>query len=508
VGAIAPPRAFRPGRWLFLLGALVLAGAVGVYLPWSRGTFERGRSEGRKMLAVLPFENLTGDPAEDYFSDGFTEEMISRLGNLEPDRLGVIARTSVMHYKQAHAPLDRLGRELGVEYVLEGSIRRDHERVRITAQLIQIEDQTHLWSRQYDRDRTDVLRVQSEIAQAIADQIEDTLGGSATRPALPTALSPRTYEGYDQYLRGLYHWNKRTPEDLRLAIESFQRAVAINPEDARSYAALASTHALMGSYSYVPQSEAFQTAREAALQAIELDSRLAAAHTSLALINEFADFDWRTAEERFRRAIALDANYPTAHHWYAEYLAHQGRFDEAASEIELARRLDPRSLIIAADRGAILYFARQFAPAIEQFRSVLAVEPGFGRAHMIIFAYAQQGHLTEALEQIQEWRKFEDGPWLGAGSAYLHGRLGRMAEAREALREMEESNRRWHQDILTMRATAYIGMGLENEALDCLQKLCEKRSAYLVFLKVDPLYDPLRDDPRFPDLLRCANLAL
>lgn len=321
----APPPVARPtpsrlgtrARWVLLAAVVVAAATVGALF--------RRSPEGRQMLAVLPFENLTGDPGQDYFSDGFTEEMITRLGALQPRRLGVIARTSVMQYKESPAPLDRLARELGVQYALEGSVRRDGQRVRVTAQLIHLKDQTHLWARQFDREATDVLLIQSDIARAIADEIELTLGASRASLERSPVFSARGYEAYDHYLRGRYFWNTRTQDGFRRALESFQLAIEANPEDARAYAGLADTYTLMGAYQYAPVAEVIPRARDAALQALEIDENLGAALTSLALINASYDLDWKTAEDRFRRAIELEPNYATAHHWYAEYLGYEGR---------------------------------------------------------------------------------------------------------------------------------------------------------------------------------------
>ncbi|HET6373257.1 MAG TPA: winged helix-turn-helix domain-containing protein [Candidatus Polarisedimenticolia bacterium] len=504
---IAEPAQRASRRWLVPLAALALVGAVGAYLQWSRSSSASRPSDGRLMLAVLPFDNLTGDPGQDYFSDGFTEEMITRLGSLAPQRLGVIARTSVMYYKAARAPLDKMGRELGVQYVLEGSIRRDSDRVRITAQLIDVKDQTHLWARQYDREQTDVLHVQEEIAQAIADQIELTLDESRSPSVRATNLSPQDFEAYVLYLRGRYFWNKRTQDGFQRAVESFQEAIAKNPHDARAFAGLADAYALIGTYGYAPQDEVVPKAREAAMKALEIDANLAAAHTSLALISEHYDWDWPAAGDRFRRAIELDLNYATAHHWYAEYLAFQGRFDEALEAIEKARQLDPLSLIIATDKGVILYLARKHDRAIEQFRAVLAVDPMFEHAHMIVAALSQQGRFADALADIHEWQERNHGPWPHAWAAHVYGRLGKPAEARLALQEMEESNR--HSKVAShwLRATAYLGMGLKEESLACLEQACKEHSSVLVSLKVEPIFDPLRDDPRFQDLLRCVRLA-
>ena len=502
---VALPDAPSRRRWI-LPAALALAGLAGAFHIWSKFPSATERPKGRVMLAVLPFENLTGDVGQDYFSDGFTEEMIMRLGAIDPQQLGIIARTSVMYYKHVPTPLDKLGSELGVQYVLEGSVRRESDRVRITAQLIYLKDQTHLWARNYDREQKDVLRVQDEIAMEIADQIEALLNGPGP-PAHPASLSPQDYEAYDYYLRGRYDWNQRTPDGFQRAVESFQQALARNPGEARAYAGLSDTYTLMGTWGYAPQEEVIPKARAAALRALELDGSLAAAHTSLALINEFYDWDWQTAEDRFRKAIALDANYATAHHWYAEYLAFQGRFDEALAESERARQLDPRSLIIAADNGVILYLARRYDQAIAQFQGVLALEPNFGRAHMIIYVYAQRGQFAEAQEQVKKWLEKGGSPWLDALTAYVQGRSGNVDEARRAFSHMEESNRRWKLGPFQLRATAYLGMGLNDEALAVLEQACENHSSFLVSLRVDPIYDPLRKDPRFHELLHCVHLA-
>ena len=457
------------------------------------------------MLAVLPFENLTGDAGQDYFSDGLTEEMISRLGNLSPDKLGVIARTSVMGYKLGQQTIDRVGRDLGVQYVLEGSVRRDAERVRITAQLIHVHDQTHVWARQYDRELSSVLAVQSEIAQAVASEIQVAIAERS--PTGQEALSAVAYEAYDSYLKGRYFWNKRTADGLQRAVEFFQQTLAKEPAYARAYAGLADAYALRSSYGFEEASAAIPKARAAALRALELDERLAEAHTSLALILLNYDWNWRGAEQEYRRAIELDPNYATAHHWYAELLGFQGRFEEALVESERARRLDPLSLIIAADHGALLYFARQYDRAIEQFRSVLTAEPRFGRAHMIVHAYAAKGMYSEAVAELESWRRIEDTPWILAMEAYVHGRAGRLREARQAVEKLDEASRRTNQNPAPMLSVAYAGMGETDKAVAWLQKAHDGQLSVLIHLKVEPIYDSIRHDPRFQQLLRRAGLT-
>lgn len=496
--------ALRRGWWIAVAVVVMVGVAAGVMLRRSIPTAPQSGS--RPMLAVLPFQNLTGDPDQDYFSDGFTEEMITRLGTLAPRRLGVIARTSVMYYKQSRAPLDRLARELGVQYVLEGSIRRDSERVRITAQLIQVKDQTHLWAQQYDRKQTDVLQIEEEIAQAISNQIELALGPFKPPPAGTHILSEHGYQAYEHYLRGRYFWNKRTSEDFKRAAESFQQAIDADSEDARAYAGLADTYALMSTWSYAPAQEAVPKARAAALKALEIDPNLAAALPSLALINEFFDLDWSTAEARFKRAIELDPNYATAHHWYSELLAYQGRFDEALEESAIAGKLDPRSLIIAVDRAYILSYARQYDQALDQFRSVMAVDPEFPRTMGIIGAYFSLSRYDEAMREARRWQNIDSGPFPLVGMARIYVRLGQMGKARKALAEAEQAARRVNMDPVGLRIPVYIGMGMKEEAMVLLQEICKKNPSSLITVKVEPSLDPLRGDPRFDDLVRCVHL--
>lgn len=499
-----PPRNLGWRPWSIVFAAsLVVAAALGASALWSRPG--RPSPNGRMMLAVLPFDNLTGDSGEDYFSDGLTEEMISRLGNLAPEKLGVIARTSVMGYKRGPRPLDRLGRDLGIQYVLEGSVRRDAERVRITAQLIHVRDQTHVWARQYDRELSGVLAVQSEIAQAVASEIQIML--AERPPTASEALSLVGYEAYDLYLRGRYFWNKRTREDLQRAIELFELALAKDPAYSRAYAGLGDAYALMSSYYWAPSTEAIPKARRAALRALELNEGLAEAHASLGLIFLQHDWNWQAAEREYRRAIQLNPNYATAHHWYAELLGFQGRFDEAFTESERARQLDPLSLTIATDHGVLLYFSRRYDRAIEQFRSVLYAEPGFGRANLIIHAFAAKRMYAEATAELERSRRFAEGPWTWALHAYIHGRAGRAAEARQAVEKLKQECRRQNQNPAAMLSMAYAGMGETDKAVAWLQRAHDEHLPILTHLKVDPVYDSIRHDPKFQQLLRQAGLA-
>jgi TolB-like protein/DNA-binding winged helix-turn-helix (wHTH) protein/Tfp pilus assembly protein PilF len=486
--------------------SLLLLGVV-IYGNWpSRPQV----STGRIMLAVLPFENLTGDPTQDYFSDGLTEEMISQLGRLDPAQVGVIARTSVMHFKRSQAPLNQIGRELGVGYILEGSVRRDSNNVRVSAQLIRVKDQTHLWARQYDRELSNLLNLQREIAQEVADEIQVAFGDSRRPAPTPASenLSTTTVEAYDLYLRGRYFWNQRNKEGMGKAAEAFRQALAKDPNYAPAYAGLADTYALLSPFSpQLKPHEIMPQARAAALKALQLDERLAEAHTSLALVSENYDYDWQAAEKEFRRAIELNPNYATAHHWYAEYLMWLGRLDEALQESARARQLDPLSLIIAADRGAILYYSRQYDRAIEQFKEVLAVDPHFGRANVIYSAYLRKGMFSEALaDSDKDLSHCASDPWICGWLAYVYGIAGRPAQARPALEELERLDRTQyvHADPLI---AAYIALGRTDDAFRYLEKAYAERSNVLVSLGIDPVFDPLRGDPRFHDLLIAAHLA-
>jgi TolB-like protein/DNA-binding winged helix-turn-helix (wHTH) protein/Tfp pilus assembly protein PilF len=488
---------------------LLLATAVGIYSGW----FRRPASVApptRVLLAVLPFENLTGDPGQEYFSDGLTEEMITELGRLDPEHLGVIGRTSVMLYKQNPKPLDQIGRDLGVQYVLEGSVRRDSGNVRITAQLIQVKDQTHLWARQYDRELKNLLAVQSEIAQEVTDEITLTLGDRREATALKHSVvshAPSSYEAYDLYLEGRYFWNERTEAGFKRAAEYFQQAIAKDPNYAQAYAGLADTFGLMSTWYMASQGEFMPKARAAALKALALDETLAEAHTSLALIAENYDYDWRTAEKEFRRAIQLNPDYPTAHQWYAECLAWQGRFDEAFAEIERARRLDPMSLIIASDYSKILYYSRQYERAITQGRAVDAMSGSAIGNGMDWSSHIQQGKFAEALTEIPGP---EDEPRVWARRAYLYGRWHQEKQLQHALAKFEELAPKLGPARTSVSLMAYAGSSEEkckDRVLALLREGYTQHSPALTEIKVDPQYDLVRSDDRFQKLLLDVGLA-
>ena len=505
-GGVPPP--LHQWRWgiAAAVGVIVIVG-VAIYVQWSRSRARVQAPSTRAMLAVLPFENLTGDAGQEYFSDGLTEEMIGQLGRLDSQRLGVIARTSVMHYKHTQDPLSQIGRELGVQYVLEGSVRRDSDKVRISAQLIQVRDQTHIWSRQYDRELGSLLTLQGEIAREAAGEIQIALG---TPQSMQVALqnpsaSTANSEAHDLYLKGLYFWNKRTVENFEQAVEYFRRATDRDPNYAPAYSGLADSYSLLTGYAMLPGNKYMPRARAAALRALELDQNLAEAHTALALVVQNYDYDWQTSEKEFRWAIELNPNYVTAHHWYAEHLMWMGRFDEALQESEKARQLDPLSLIIAADYGDILYNARQYDQAIAQLRAVREMDPNFPRATIILGPYIQKGMFKEALALVKPAPPSSPvEPWYLAAMASIYGRAGQRDEALRVLKRLEELNLR-EPLPLTVLVSAYLSVGDQERALTYLEKEYAERCNALTTLKVDPEYDPLRSDPRFQALLRRMN---
>jgi TolB-like protein/DNA-binding winged helix-turn-helix (wHTH) protein len=493
--------------WIVIAAALLAATVLAGY--YSRVSAVRARTSvrgGRTVLAVLPFQNLTGGADEDYFSDGLTEELIAQFGRLDPEHLGVIARTSVMHYKHSDEPLAQIARELGVQYALEGSVRRDADKVRISAQLIQIKDQTRLWSREYDRELSNLLALQSEIANDIGSEIRITLGDSRREPAAEgEALSPQSVEAHDLYLKALYFWNQRSPQGFHRAVDYFQQSVQKDPSYAPAYAGLADSYVLMSGFEGFPPKELLAKARSAAQKGVQLGGSLAETHTARALVAQDFDWDWQTAEKEYRRAIELNPNYATAHHWYAEYLALMGRFDEASAQIELARVLDPLSLIIATDRGVILYYARQYDHAIEVLRAVQEMYPAYPRTDTIDHAYIATGKTAEATADLAKFPAGEhEEPWFWGQKAYVAGRVGQIEVAREALGKLQRMNRDGQIDSIVL-ATAELGLNDKKQALTWLEKAHAEHSPSLTGLKVDPIYDPLRGDARFQAILREMN---
>jgi TolB-like protein/DNA-binding winged helix-turn-helix (wHTH) protein len=484
--------------WLIIagtLGALLIAISTG-YLRWSSTGTKAQPPNARIMLAVLPFQNLTGDAGQEYFSDGMTEELISQMGNLDPQHLGIIARTSVMHYKNGQPPLDQIGRELGVQFVLEGSVRRDADKVRITAQLIQMKDQSHLWAHNYDRELGDVLLLQSDMAGAIAQEILAKI--SANAQPLVAQVSRVDPEEQDLYLRGRYHLGKGSEDEINIGIEYFRQAIEHSPRDARNYAALADSYLALSDY-YLSPAATLELGKQAAVKALQLDDNLAETHVSLGAIRFLYDWDWPQAEKEFTQAVKLNPNSSDAHLWRGVFLAQMGRSDEGISEIKVAESLDPLSLAVHVNAGWVYYLARRDEQAVQEWRKILDIDPHFTVTHASIWiAYVKQAEMGTVLSPPSS------GDADALQLAAITGRqavTGNRGEAERLLSRLDSISKRHYVCPYEM-ATAHAILGNKDKALDWLSRGLKERSACMADLKVDPRLDSLRSDARFEDFLR------
>jgi TolB-like protein/DNA-binding winged helix-turn-helix (wHTH) protein/Tfp pilus assembly protein PilF len=486
-----------------LLGMLIL-GFAG-YWAWRRSHPESAAGSGRVMLAVLPFQNLTGDPEQEYFADGLTEEMITQLGRLRPEQLGVIARTSVMGYKHGEKRLDQIGRELSVQYVLEGSFRRAGDRLRITAQLIQVKDQTHLWAQDYDRKPQDILTVQDQVAVAVADEIQLRLTPQQRNDlARARTVDP---EAYEAYLKGRYFWNKRTEDGFRKAIEYFNQAIARDPNYAESYAGLADAYALLGGYGLVAQEDAMPKAKAAAQKALAINDQLADAYTSLGLIVLQYEWNWPETEKDFKRAIELDPNYSVAHHYYGDaYLALVGKTNEAIAELRKAHELDPLSPIIATDLGKRLCEAHKCDEGLVLLQKALDVDPDFVEAHRSLSeAYKHMGRYPEATAEVKKIKSWENLTFALGELGHIYALQGNRRVAQEIANKLQRRSAQQYTDPYYL-SKIYIALGEKDAAFAWLQKAYQQHSPGVLALAHDPDYDPVRSDPRFQDLVRRVGL--
>lgn len=474
--AAAAERGPTAARRRQVLG-ITLAGFLGLALLALAAYHWRSRSSSqplpsRSMLAVLPFENLTGDRNQDYFADGFTEEMIAQLGQLQPTRLGVIARTSAMRYKNTSETAAQIGHELGVNYLLEGSVRVGGQRVRITAQLIQANDQTHLWAESYERPLADVLRIQSEIAERITRSLASEL---LPQQASSSPTPQLNAQAYRDYLLGLYEFRKGTRDGGNKAIQYFQQAIAADPADARSYAALSEAYRRMSTY-YRSPGDVMPKAKQAAQRAIELDPNLASAHVSLAEVLLFYDWDWPAAEREFRRALELNPSLPEAHIGYAEYLSTLGRFDEALSRVRQAEILDP---ISAAGRHSALwiyYFSGRLRDAVEECKKTIELEPDAGVPYAVLaLTYAYTGQRAEALQAAQRATQLADTPTVLSTTASALAHIGETRHARDLLsKALAQANQRY---VCRYNVGAgYVQLGDTGQAFESLEQAFLQRS--------------------------------
>jgi TolB-like protein/Tfp pilus assembly protein PilF len=467
---------------------------------------------GKVRLLVLPFENLSGDPAQAYFSDGLTEEMITQLARLEPQKLGVIGRTTAMHYKNSKKRIDQIADELGADYILEGSVRRDADRVRITSQLVRASDQTHLWAENYDRNLRDVLALQSDVAQSIAREIRLAL--PAREQARLSSLRPVNPEAYEAYLKGRSLWYERTVKTLRRSIEYFQRAIEKEPNYASAYAGLADAYGLLAIVPWhgLSSGEAMPKAKAMAQKALEIDSSLAEAYSSLAMVLHRYDWDWHGAEQNYRRAIELNPNSTRAHLWYAWLLMTMGRPDEGLNEIkeaeEVTRRIDPLGLVdIRATLAESFYVAQQYDRAIEECRRAFELNPNYFLLHYVLGrSYVQKRMYAPAISLFERAVKSGgDNLLLIAALGHTYGVSGHRAKALKNLEALKEIKKRRHVPMIYF-ACIYAGLLDKDQTCLWLEKAYQERSDGLTYVNVEPAFDFLRSDPRFQNLLRRMNL--
>jgi TolB-like protein/Flp pilus assembly protein TadD len=492
----------RVGPVAIALLALV-AVLVGLNVAGLRDRLLGGVVPGQiTSIAVLPLENMMGDAEQDYFVEGMHEALITELSKI--GALKVISRTSAMRYRNSDKSVPEIARELGVDAVIEGSVLRAGNQVRITAQLIEAATDRHLWAESYERNLTDILTLQSEVARAIAQEIKVTV--TPAEEARLAGARPVNPEAHDLYLRGRYHLNKRMEEGMKRGVEYFQQAVDKDPNYAPAYAGLADAYTLLGWYAVLAPKDAHSKAKAAATKALEIDDTLADAHTSLAAITLNYEWDWLGSERKYKRAIELNPNYATAHQWYGGYLALMGRSDEAMAEIKRAQQLDPVSLIINVAAGLYIYRLREYDLAIEQVRKGLELDPNYALAHSTLgLIYTQKERLGEAIAEHQKAITLSGrAPFYVAWLGHVYGVAGKRAEAQKLLTELKELSKRRYVSPHTI-AEIYIGLGEKDQAIHWLEKAYEERSPWLVWLLKDPRVDLLRDDPRFQSLLRRMN---
>ena len=507
-----PWRTWRPAWALCAVAVIVILSGLS-YLP-RRHSSANPAAPKRVMLAILPFQNLSNDPEQEYFSDGLTEETITDLGQLSPEHLGVIARTSAMTYKHTDKTISRIGRELNVDYILEGSVRREGGKARVSAQLIRVGDQTHLWAQNYERDLHDVLQIQNELGKAIARQVQINLTPQQEIDlSRMRAVNP---EAYDLYLKGRFYWNQRNPATIKESIEYFQRATKQDPNFALAYVGLADAYNIGNILGVYSPKESLPQAKAAAMKAIALDPSLAEAHAALGMEKSHYEFDFPGAQREFLKAIELNPNSAYAHLFYSNcYLTPMGRMSEAISENQRALQLDPLSLPINNFMGMTYMFAGDYEKADEQFQHTVAMDPTFPLAHQYFsFLLTAMGRYEEAIKENQK-SELLSGASPEAAAAQAAIKL-------QAFRQGGEQGY-WHKNLeLTLQslkeqkeefesasdvAAAYALAGDKDKAFQWLYKAYGERDGEdITLLKCDPFFKNLRGDPRFADLLRRMGL--
>jgi TolB-like protein/Tfp pilus assembly protein PilF len=490
--------------WIYIvvIGALVSIAlfVAGRYTAGSRTAGASANELSSKSIAVLPFENLSEEKQNEYFADGVQDEILTRLAKVAD--LKVIARTSTQRFKSAPENLPAIARQLGVLNILEGSVQKVNDQVRVNVQLINAMTEAHLWAEIYDRKLTDIFAVESDIAKTIADTLQAKLSGSEKQMMAAQATTDTT--AYELYHKGRSLWEKRSGDNIPKAIAFYEQAIARDPNYALAYAGLADAYVLLPSYTAASQRDAYPKAKAAALKALQLDPNLAEAHTAVAKIYNFVDIDNQASIREFERAIELKPNDATAHHWLGSGpLVNLGRFDEALAQGKRAVELDPLSQIMNTDYGSIFYYAKRYDEAIALLRKALELDPSFGYGNQVLaIAYQAKGDLPDAIAQFEKAKQFSDDPIIAAQLAAAKALAGDKDAARKTLAELDNIARQ--RDVAAYaRALLYLSLDDKQEALHWLEQgFGDGDGGNLGAINVDPLLYRLHGDPRFEALVQ------
>ena len=497
-------RRFRPAVWAAFAAMLVLVAGAATYVYLPRiGRAASGDFPAIHSLAVLPLENLSGDKEQEYFADGMTDELITELGKI--GALRVISRTSIMQYKAMRKPLSDIAGKLNVDAVVEGTVLRSGDRVRITAQLVRAATEKHLWAESYEGDLNDVLTLQRNVARGIAREIRIKL--SPQEQMILAAAHPVNPKARVAYLKGHFFQNKQTPEALDKSVEFFAEAIKLDPAYAQAYAGLSDTHIYLGIIGILPSGEAFPKAKTEALKALELDETLADAYAALGQVSKQYEWDWAKSERMYKRVLELNPNSWLAHVWYAGLLSQTGRFDEAINLDMRARELDPVSVNSSTFLGRDLYRARRYDQAIRACQEGLELDPDDVLALWFQARAKEANHqLPDAIRKLEKAVSLSDGPIYRALLANAYASAGQRGKALDILEQLKALSKQRYVSPIDM-AVVYMGLGDRNSVFQWFEKAYQERAARIQEVS-EPLFDSLRSDPRFPDLMRRVGLAL
>lgn len=483
-------------------GAVLLA--ILGYWMWHKAAVGGKRPSAKTVLAVLPFDNLSSDPDQEFFSDGLTEEMIAQLAKLNPRMLNVIARGSVIRYKGSSLTANQIGKELNADYLLQGSVRKESGRARITVQLIRVQDQTDVWTESYDRQLKDILALQDSVARMIADSIRVNLTAEQkNRLAIPRSIDS---EAYEAYLKGRYYWNKRTADGMQRASIYFQQAVNQEPTYGEAYSGLADCNSGLTWHGFTSPAQSLPKAEAAARKAIEIDPQSAEAHASLALVLHHK-WNWEEAEVEFKHALQLDSQYANAHHWYGDYLSVKARHEEAVSEAQEALKLDPLNLMINSWAALRYYLAHNYRAAAEQGQKAVDLDPNFAAAHLVIGeSYVQMGRQDEALTELQTASSLSgNSPLYLAQVAVANASIGRKNEALRIADQLQNMSKERYVSPYGL-AQVYAAVNDKEQTFKWLQTAYADHAVWMSYLAVDPIFERFRTDQRFHDLLQKIRL--